>query len=128
MAFLDPPKDTARAAIAALQNHGIAVKVVTGDNELVSRKICREVGIATDQVLLGSQMEGMADAELAAAASKATLFARVSPTHKQRIIKTLQMAGHVVGFLGDGINNAPAIRAADVGISGSSQNLLEIVR
>ena len=97
--------------------HGVAVKVLTGDNELVSRKICREVGIATDQVLLGSQVEGMADADLAAAASKATLFARVSPAHKQRIIKSLQGAGHVVGFLGDGINDAPALRAADVGIS-----------
>ena len=117
VAFLDPPKDTARAAIAALQGHGIAVKVITGDNELVSRKICREVGIATDSVLLGSQVEGMPDADLAAAAGKVTLFARVSPAHKQRIIKTLQGAGHVVGFLGDGINDAPAIRAADVGIS-----------
>jgi P-type Mg2+ transporter len=117
VAFLDPPKDTARSAIAALQGHGISVKVLTGDNELVSRKICREVGVATDQVLLGSQVEGMADAELVVAASKVTLFARVSPAHKQRIIKTLQGAGHVVGFLGDGINDAPAIRAADVGIS-----------
>jgi len=117
LAFLDPPKDTARSAIAALQGHGISVKVVTGDNELVSRKICKEVGIATDQVLLGSHVEGLSDAELAEAASKATLFARVSPAHKQRIIKTLQGAGHVVGFLGDGINDAPAIRAADVGIS-----------
>ena len=117
VAFLDPPKDTARAAIAALQEHGVAVKVLTGDNELVSRKICQEVGIATDQVLLGSQVEAMSDAELAAAASKATLFARLSPAHKQRIIKTLQGAGHVVGFLGDGINDAPALRAADVGIS-----------
>ena len=117
MAFLDPPKDTARSAIAALQADGIAVKVLTGDNELVSRKICREVGIATDQVLLGSQVEGMSDAELAEAAGKATLFARLSPAHKQRVIKILQGAGHVVGFLGDGINDAPALRAADVGIS-----------
>lgn len=117
VAFLDPPKDTARSAIAALQGDGIAVKVLTGDNELVTRKICREVGIGTDYVLLGSQVEGMADAELAQAATKATLFARLSPAHKQRLIKTLQGAGHVVGFLGDGINDAPALRAADVGIS-----------
>jgi len=117
VAFLDPPKETARAAIAALQADGVAVKVLTGDNELVSRKICREVGIATDVVLLGSQVEAMPDAELAAAAEKATLFARLSPAHKQRVIKCLQGAGHVVGFLGDGINDAPALRAADVGIS-----------
>jgi P-type Mg2+ transporter len=117
VAFLDPPKETARAAIAALQADGVAVKVLTGDNELVSRKICREVGVTTDAVLLGSQVEGMSDAELADAAGTATLFARLSPAHKQRVIKCLQGAGHVVGFLGDGINDAPALRAADVGIS-----------
>jgi Mg2+-importing ATPase len=117
VAFLDPPKDTARSAIAALQEHGVSVKVLTGDNELVSRKICREVGIATDQVLLGSQVEGMSDLELAEAASKASLLARLSPAHKQRVIKSLKETGHVVGFLGDGINDAPALRAADVGIS-----------
>jgi Mg2+-importing ATPase len=117
VAFLDPPKDTARSAIAALHQHGVAVKVLTGDNELVSRKICREVGIATDHVLLGSQVERMSDAELAEAATHATLFARLSPAHKQRIIKTLQGANHAVGFMGDGINDAPALRAADVGIS-----------
>jgi len=117
VAFLDPPKETARAAIAALQAGGVAVKVLTGDNELVSRKICREVGITTDVVLVASQVEGMSDAELAIAASTTTLFARLSPAHKQRVIKCLQTAGHVVGFLGDGINDAPALRAADVGIS-----------
>jgi Mg2+-importing ATPase len=116
-AFLDPPKDTARSAIAALQKHGVLVKVLTGDNELVSRKICRDVGIATDQVLLGDQVEAMSDADLAEAATKATLFARLSPAHKQRTIKILRGAGHVVGFMGDGINDAPALHAADVGIS-----------
>ncbi len=95
----------------------MAVKVLTGDNELVSRKICREVGLPTERVLLGSQVEAMTDAELAEAAEKATLFARLSPAHKQRIIQALQSKGHVVGFLGDGINDAPALRAADVGIS-----------
>jgi Mg2+-importing ATPase len=117
VAFLDPAKDTAKVAIAALQADGIAVKVLTGDNELVSRKICRDVGIATDVVLVGSEVEAMSDPELASAADKATLFARLSPAHKQRVIKCLQGAGHVVGFLGDGINDAPALRAADVGIS-----------
>jgi Mg2+-importing ATPase len=117
LAFLDPPKDSARAAIAALHEHGVAVKVLTGDNELVSRKICREVGIATERVLLGGQVDKMSDAELAEAAGAATLLARLSPAHKQRVIKVLQGAGHVVGFLGDGINDAPALRSADVGIS-----------
>ena len=117
VAFLDPPKDSARAALSALHEHGIAVKVLTGDNELVSRKICREVGIGTEFVLTGGQVEAMSEAELATAADKTTLFARLSPAHKQRIIKTLQGAGHVVGFMGDGINDAPALRTADVGIS-----------
>jgi Mg2+-importing ATPase len=117
VAFLDPPKDSAPPALAALKGHGVAVKVLTGDNELVSRKICREVGLAVDNVLLGSQVEGMSDAELAERAEKTVLFARLSPTHKQRIIHALQGKGHVVGFLGDGINDAPALRTADVGIS-----------
>ena len=117
VAFLDPPKETATAALAALRQHGVAVKVVTGDNELVSRKICREVGLETDHVLLGADVERMDDAQLSAAAERATLFARVSPAHKQRIIKSLQANRHTVGFMGDGINDAPALRAADVGIS-----------
>ena len=117
VAFLDPPKDSAAPAILALKNHGVAVKVLTGDNELVSRKICQEVGLATDCVLLGSQVEAMTDAELAEAAERATIFARLSPAHKQRVIRALQSKGHVVGFLGDGINDSPALRAADVGIS-----------
>ncbi len=117
VAFLDPPKDTAATAIAALQKHGVTVKVLTGDNDLVSRKICNEVGLSTDTILLGPQVEAMSDADLGVAAEKITLFARLSPAHKQRIIKALQSKGHVLGFLGDGINDAPALRAADVGIS-----------
>jgi Mg2+-importing ATPase len=117
VAFLDPPKDSARPALQALHEHGVAVKVLTGDNELVSRKICQEVSIVIDHVLLGSQVEKMSDTELAEAADKTVLFARMSPVHKQRIIKALQARGHVVGFLGDGINDAPALRAADVGVS-----------
>ena len=117
VAFLDPPKDSANAALKALQAHGISVKVVTGDNELVAKKICKEVGLATDFVLLGSDIEAMSDAQLADVAWKTTLFARVSPTHKQRIIKALQSQKHTVGFMGDGINDAPALRTADVGIS-----------
>ncbi len=117
VAFLDPPKETAATAIAALQKHGVTVKVLTGDNDLVSRKICNEVGLSTEPIVLGQQVEAMSDAELAEAAEKTTLFARLSPAHKQRIIKALQSKGHVLGFLGDGINDAPALRAADVGIS-----------
>ena len=116
-AFLDPPKETAAAAIKALQGHGVAVKVVTGDNDLVARKICKEVGLSTQFVLLGSEVEKMSDAQLADAAEGATIFARVSPAHKQRIIKALQSRKHTVGFMGDGINDAPALHAADVGIS-----------
>ncbi|HTN76664.1 MAG TPA: magnesium-translocating P-type ATPase, partial [Pirellulaceae bacterium] len=112
VAFLDPPKESARAAIQALQDHGIAVKVITGDNELVARKICKEVGLATDHVLLGSDVEALNDEQLAEAVLPTTLFARVSPAHKQQIIKALQSHAHIVGFMGDGINDAPALRAA----------------
>ncbi|MDB5306497.1 MAG: mgtA 1 [Gemmataceae bacterium] len=117
VAFLDPPKESAGPAIEALGGHGVAVKVLTGDNELVSRTICRQVGIGVEHVLLGRDVEAMSDADLAEAADRTVLFARVSPAHKHRIIKALQVKGHVVGFLGDGINDAPALRAADVGIS-----------
>ncbi|MGD0518161.1 MAG: magnesium-translocating P-type ATPase, partial [Thermoguttaceae bacterium] len=117
VAFLDPPKETAAPAVLALRDHGISVKILTGDNELVSRKICQEVGLSIERVLLGSQVEAMSDAELAEAAENTILFARLSPMDKQRIIKALQSKKHVVGFMGDGINDSPALRAADVGIS-----------
>jgi Mg2+-importing ATPase len=117
VAFLDPPKETARPALEALRQHGVAAKILTGDNELVSKKICHEVGLSTEHMLLGSQVETMNDAQLADEAEKTTLFARLSPAHKQRIIHALQSRKHAVGFLGDGINDAPALRAADVGIS-----------
>jgi Mg2+-importing ATPase len=117
VAFLDPPKETAGAAIMALQGHGVCVKVVTGDNDLVARKICKEVGLSTQFVLLGDDVERMTDEQLADAAEKTTLFARVSPAHKQRIIQALQSREHTVGFMGDGINDAPALHTADVGIS-----------
>ena len=117
VAFLDPPKESARAAIAALAGHGVAVKVITGDNELVARKLCAEVGLATEHVLLGEAVETLSAEQLADAAERTTLFARVSPAHKQRIIEALRSRKHTVGFLGDGINDAPALHAADVGIS-----------
>ena len=117
VAFLDPPKESAEAAIRALQAHGISIKVVTGDNDLVAKKICRDVGLSTEFSLLGRDVEAMSDEQLADAVIKTTLFARVSPAHKQRIITALQSRNHIVGFMGDGINDAPALRTADVGIS-----------
>ena len=116
-AFLDPPKETAGPAISNLQKSGIVVKVLTGDNDLVTLKICHDVGLRVDQLLLGRQIESMDDAELAAQAEKTQVFAKVSPAQKARIIVALQGSGHVVGFLGDGINDGPALKAADVGVS-----------
>src|SRR5437016_6996284 len=117
LAFLDPPKETAAKAITVLRQHGITAKVLTGDNDLVTRKVCKEVGIQAEKTLLGSQVEGLSDAQLAEAVDTTDVFARLSPAHKQRIVRALQRKGHVVGFMGDGINDAPALRAADVGIS-----------
>jgi P-type Mg2+ transporter len=117
VAFLDPPKETAARALEALHRHGVTVRILTGDNHLVSRKVCRDVGLSPDPMLLGGDVEKMSDAELAEAAEKATLFARLSPAHKERVIRVLRGKGHVVGFMGDGINDAPALRAADIGIS-----------
>jgi Mg2+-importing ATPase len=117
VAFLDPPKNTAAGALAALYKHGVVVKILTGDNHLISRKVCKDVGLSADPMLLGGDVEKMSDAELAEAANKAALFARLSPAHKERVIRVLRGKGHVVGFMGDGINDAPALRAADVGIS-----------
>jgi Mg2+-importing ATPase len=117
IAFLDPPKETAALAIAALQQHGVVVKVLTGDNDLVTRKVCTEVGLETGQILLGSAVEHMTDPQLSQAVETTQVFARLSPNHKQRVVEALRRNGHVVGFMGDGINDAPALRAADVGIS-----------
>ncbi|SFB39539.1 Mg2+-importing ATPase [Collimonas sp. OK607] len=117
IAFLDPPKESTKPALDALKAHGITVKILTGDNELVTAKICRQVGLAVDGMLLGSDVEKMSDADLAVAVDTTTVFAKLSPTHKERIVRVLHDKGHVVGFMGDGINDAPALRAADIGIS-----------
>ena len=117
IAFLDPPKDTAREAIASLAAEGVRVKILTGDNEVITRKICREVKIEAGEILLGSQVEKMSDAELVEAADATTIFAKLTPVQKERIVGALHLKGHVVGFLGDGINDSPALKAADVGIS-----------
>jgi P-type Mg2+ transporter len=115
--FLDPPKESAAPAIAALRTHGVAVKVLTGDNELVARKVCRDVGLDGAGFILGDMVEAMSDTELEDVAERVTLFAKLTPTQKSRIIGALQRRGHTVGYLGDGINDAPALRDADVGIS-----------
>jgi P-type Mg2+ transporter len=117
IAFLDPPKETAAPALQQLAAHGITVKVLTGDNDLVTRQVCRQVGLPTDAVLLGAQVEAMSDTALQAAAEAHSVFAKLSPLHKERIVRALRAGRHVVGFMGDGINDAPALRAADIGIS-----------
>jgi Mg2+-importing ATPase len=117
IAFLDPPKESTAPALKALKEHGVDVKILTGDNELVTAKICREVGLPVVGLRLGSEVEKMTDAELAAIVETTTVFAKLSPAHKERIVRVLHEKGHVVGFMGDGINDAPALRAADIGIS-----------
>ncbi|MFZ2082366.1 MAG: magnesium-translocating P-type ATPase [Xanthobacteraceae bacterium] len=117
IAFLDPPKETCAAALATLKASGVQVKILTGDNDIVTRKICHEVGLAVDRIVLGSEMAVLSPEELASLAETATVFAKVSPSQKAAIIDALHRKGHVVGFLGDGINDGPALKAADVGIS-----------
>ena len=115
--FLDPPKESARPAIQQLHAHGVSVKVLTGDNEFVTQKICQEIGIPHEKVLLGGMVETLSDEDLKLVVEEYTIFAKLSPIHKERIVEQLKANGHVVGFLGDGINDAAAIRAADIGIS-----------
>jgi Mg2+-importing ATPase len=117
LAFLDPPKETAPEAVQALKACGVDVKILTGDNHIVAKKICKEVGIDVKNVLLGDQIESMSDEELAKVVEKTTIFAKLTPTQKARIIKVLRSRGHTVGFLGDGINDTPAMKEADVAIS-----------
>jgi P-type Mg2+ transporter len=117
IAFLDPPKETCAAALGTLKASGVQVKILTGDNDIVTRKICHEVGLAVDRIVLGSEMATLTPDELADLAEMASVFAKVSPSQKAAIIDALHRKGHVVGFLGDGINDGPALKAADVGIS-----------
>jgi Mg2+-importing ATPase len=117
MAFLDPPKASAAEALSKLNEHNVVVKILTGDNDIVTTTICKQVGLPVEHILLGNQVEEMNEAQLADAAEANTVFAKLSPSHKERIIHALQSKGHVVGFMGDGINDAPALKAADVGIS-----------
>jgi len=117
MAFLDPPKESATEALKRLKKLHVDVKILTGDNEIITAYICKEVGMPVDKILLGSQIEGMTESELADAANETSIFAKLAPAQKEHIIHALQSKGHVVGFMGDGINDAPALKAADVGIS-----------
>lgn len=117
LGLLDPPKESASAAIRALEQYGVRVKVLTGDNEAVTRKICGEVGLAAQNILLGSDVEHMTEAELQEKAENTTIFAKLSPMQKARVVEALQKGGHTVGFMGDGINDAHALSKADVGIS-----------
>ncbi|WP_306349772.1 magnesium-translocating P-type ATPase [Flavobacterium sp. '19STA2R22 D10 B1'] len=115
--FLDPAKPSAKPAIEGLQKLGITVKVLTGDNDIVTKKICRDVGIPFEHVLLGNDIERMGDVELSLRLANTSIFAKLSPVQKSRIVTLLQAQDHTVGFMGDGINDAPALRNADVGIS-----------
>ena len=117
LAFLDLPKPTTAGAVEALQSHGVDVKVLTGDNEKVARCICDMVGIPSERMLLGEELEKMTDQELRIRAEEVSIFAKLSPEQKARIVEALRENGHSVGYLGDGINDSAAMKASDVGIS-----------
>jgi Mg2+-importing ATPase len=117
IAFLDPPKESVTKTLKILEKHGIEIKILTGDNELVTEKITREIFLPVKGIMLGADITNLTDQELAIKAEKTTIFARVTPEQKERIINVLKSREHVVGFLGDGINDAPSLKAADVGIS-----------
>jgi Mg2+-importing ATPase len=117
IAFFDPAKDTAAKAIEVLARSGVAVKILTGDNELVTRKVCKDVGMPIARVASGPQLAALSDAEFERVVDEANVLARLTPDQKEKVIKTLRAKGHVVGFMGDGINDVLAMKAADVGIS-----------
>jgi len=115
--FFDPPMKGVAETLRALRRDGVVVKILTGDNELVAQHVCSQVGLDSARIVGGDQIERMTDSALAAVAEQTTVFARVSPAQKNRIILALKSRNHVVGFLGDGINDAPSIHTADVGVS-----------
>ena len=117
LAFLDPPKETTAEAIRALKDHGVSVKILTGDNEKVTCSICHQVGLEVNSLLLGSDLDDLTDHELTEKAEETTVFAKLSPTQKARVVRVLRENGHSVGYMGDGINDAAAMQASDVGIS-----------
>jgi Mg2+-importing ATPase len=120
LAFADPPSPDAALSLAAMKRDGVDVKILTGDNELVARHVCQQVGLENPTLILGEELERMTDPALQHLAEQTTVFARVSPVQKHRIIHALKHRGHVVGYMGDGINDAPSLHAADVGISVAS--------
>ncbi|WP_297998900.1 magnesium-translocating P-type ATPase [uncultured Phascolarctobacterium sp.] len=117
LAFLDPPKESTAAAIKALKEHGVTTKILTGDNDKVTHTICKQVGLEVRNMLLGSDIAHMTDEELAKAAEFTDVFAKLTPDQKARVVSVLRANGHTVGFMGDGINDAAAMKAADIGIS-----------
>ena len=117
LAFLDPPKESTAEAIQALLEHSVTTKILTGDNDKVTRTICKQVGLRVDNLLLGADIAKMTDKQLPKAVEKTNVFAKLSPDQKARIVTALRTNGHTVGFMGDGINDAAAMKAADIGIS-----------
>lgn len=117
LAFLDPPKESTADAIEALKKHGVTTKILTGDNDKVTRTICKQVGLEVRNMLLGSDIEKMSDKELAKSAEVTDVFAKLTPDQKSRVVSLLRDNGHTVGFMGDGINDAAAMKVADIGIS-----------
>ncbi|MBO9701750.1 MAG: magnesium-translocating P-type ATPase [Sporocytophaga sp.] len=117
VAFLDPPKESAAPAIISLKNAGVTIKILTGDNELVTRKVCNQVGVLSDKIILGSEIERSPEDEIPVIAEQYNVFAKLNPDQKRKIIKALQSKGNVVGYMGDGINDAPALKVSDIGIS-----------
>ncbi len=117
IAFFDPPKDSAAQAIASLQHVGVKVKILTGDNALVTKKVCNDVGLHIDKIITGNDLINLTDSEFSKVVEESNVFAKLSPVQKEKVIQSLRAAGHVVGYMGDGINDSPSLRAADVGIS-----------
>jgi P-type Mg2+ transporter len=126
VAFLDPPKETAKESIRLLGKAGVELKILTGDNELVTKKVCTELGFEVKSVVLGSEIANMSDEALSAVVEESNVFARVTPAQKDRIINLLKKNGHVVGFMGDGINDAPSLKTSDVGVS--VNNAVDVAR
>ena len=117
IAFFDPPKDSAAQAIASLQKVGVEVKILTGDNALVTKKVCKDVGLSIDKIVTGNELINLPDDEFTKIVEEKNVFAKLSPVQKEKVIHVLRQSGHVVGYMGDGINDSPSLRAADVGIS-----------